>query len=783
MEAREGGEGGESETEGEKAALRDDYGSEVGSERSDEAVAAVKAPSRGESLEFNFESNTFQFKRKIDGPLAVSGKIEDSEDGDDSGARSIELSDVSQRNKGRKRRASQLPRRKMSMYPSADAAEQSQGDEEQCCEVCCGLPEFLRVSRVGEGGDRLDDDDEDHLISYENGGWFARLRTKARLALVYMMFESSWVFLCILGVTSSVLAWCIDEAVALLTQSRAQVADLAQSSVVSYLLWTLFTTLLAVTAVFTTAKISPLAAGSGIPQMRSILGGFSIPGYLSLRTLVSKVTGLLLALGSGMVIGKEGPFVHISCIIANQMLRIPIFAEIRGSPALRKQILAAACAVGVSSTFGAPIGGVLFSIEVTSSLYQTSEYWKGFFCVVCGAFVFKELSNFGQSRNNVVSLFTTSFEPLPYTFLEIPLFVILSIVCGYLGGCFVLCQKAISDMRQNPRGPRVITNSYSAAVIVAVLSGTLNYPLGDFMQYSLHFAIDDLLVNSDLSNARFSLHWDEPTVFINLVLFASIKFILAALAINLPIPCGVFTPLFAVGAALGRFFGELILVMGAKGITAAGYAVIGSSAFVASATGSVSTAVIVFELTNQLSYMLPVLLAVLIGQATGRRISLSIYESLAKSKNLPSFPHVRKQNSYSLPVAKVMRPLAACIPRIVNAHEIEEALLRADNYALDPSYSFAIVDRLDQRFYLGSVTWKQLHLLLRGLNPSIDFDLLHECNLDESTISIPTTTPLNDAINFFDVHKKKSFFVVRRGVVVGKLYLRDIAKRCDDGIL
>mmetsp|Transcript_22672 Transcript_22672/g.40185 ORF Transcript_22672/g.40185 Transcript_22672/m.40185 type:complete len:170 (-) Transcript_22672:1581-2090(-) len=139
---------------------------------------------------------------------------------------------------------------------------------------------------------------------------------------------------------------------------------------------------LALGAVFTTEKISPLAGGSGIPQMRSILAGFSIPGYLSFRTLASKVLGLLLALSSGMVVGKEGPFVHLACIVANQLLRLPIFHEIQHSPALKKQILAAACAVGVSSTFGAPIGGVLFSIEVTSSLYQTSEYWKSFFCVV-----------------------------------------------------------------------------------------------------------------------------------------------------------------------------------------------------------------------------------------------------------------------------------------------------------------------------------------------------------------------------------------------------------------
>ena len=44
------------------------------------------------------------------------------------------------------------------------------------------------------------------------------------------------------------------------------------------------------------------------------------------------------------------------------------------------QILAAAVAAGVAATFGAPVGGVLFSIEVTASYYLVSNMWKAFFC-------------------------------------------------------------------------------------------------------------------------------------------------------------------------------------------------------------------------------------------------------------------------------------------------------------------------------------------------------------------------------------------------------------------
>ncbi|GBG32632.1 Chloride channel protein [Hondaea fermentalgiana] len=739
---------------------------------------------RGEKLEYNFDSNSFSIRsaaQTLDFPDEDALVVDPVPDLNGRPAPTVEASP---------QRAHALRREFSSSSLSPPREVFGLDADGLCCEGICLLPTSSHA-RLANDEDANSDPGADTgavAMKFESSGSAcSRIRARLKTIWVQVIFESSWLFLCILGIASAVLAWCIDEAVALLAQGRTELANTAQSSVVSYLLWTLFTTMLAVFSVFTTAKISPLAAGSGIPQMRSMLGGFSIPGYLSLATLTSKVLGLLLALGGGMVIGKEGPFVHISCIIANQMLRIPIFQEIRSSPALKKQILAAACAVGVSSTFGAPIGGVLFSIEVTSSLYQTSEYWKGFFCVVCGAFVFTELSNFGQSRNNVASLFTTDFDPLPYSFLEIPLFLILSVACGYLGGLFVIFQKNIADIRHDPRSSRAVRNPYSAAILIAVLSCTLNFPLGDFMQYSLHNAIDDLLINDSMRNARYSPHWDEPTVFINLLLFATIKFILSALTINLPIPCGVFTPLFAVGAAIGRFFGELIVALGADGVAAGGYALIGSSSFVAAATGSVSTAVIVFELTNQLSYMLPVLLAVLIGQATGRTISDSIYESLAKSKNLPSFPHVRRQKSYSLPISKVMHSDAACIPRVVTKTDVEAALLRAYNPALDPLFTIAVVDTLEAGYYIASVTWRQLHYLLHNQwteRPVTEpVDLLEVCNIDKSTISLPAITPLNDAINLFDVHKKKSFFVVRRGKVIGKLNLREIAKLCDDGRL
>lgn len=45
--------------------------------------------------------------------------------------------------------------------------------------------------------------------------------------------------------------------------------------------------------------------GSGIPEMKTILRGVQLNEYLTFKTLVAKVIGLMATLGSGMPLGKE----------------------------------------------------------------------------------------------------------------------------------------------------------------------------------------------------------------------------------------------------------------------------------------------------------------------------------------------------------------------------------------------------------------------------------------------------------------------------------------------
>ncbi|CRK46548.1 hypothetical protein BN1723_020070, partial [Verticillium longisporum] len=59
------------------------------------------------------------------------------------------------------------------------------------------------------------------------------------------------------------------------------------------------------------------AAGSGVAEVRVILSGFVLHGFLGLRTLVIKSVALVLSVGSGLSLGKEGPYVHIATCVGN----------------------------------------------------------------------------------------------------------------------------------------------------------------------------------------------------------------------------------------------------------------------------------------------------------------------------------------------------------------------------------------------------------------------------------------------------------------------------------
>ncbi len=114
---------------------------------------------------------------------------------------------------------------------------------------------------------------------------------------------------------------------------------------------------------------APYAAGSGISEIKCIIAGFVMKGFLGFWTLLIKSICLPLAIASGLSVGKEGPSVHYAVCTGNVISRF--FDKYKRNAAKTREILSACAAAGVAVAFGSPIGGVLFSLEVSVTPVQS----------------------------------------------------------------------------------------------------------------------------------------------------------------------------------------------------------------------------------------------------------------------------------------------------------------------------------------------------------------------------------------------------------------------------
>lgn len=70
-----------------------------------------------------------------------------------------------------------------------------------------------------------------------------------------------------------------------------------------------------------------------------------------------------------------------------------IYVVLRKTQELRSQTLCAGASCGISSHFGTPITGMLFTIEMTPSYYSTQNYWFSALSSVTAAFIMRSITN------------------------------------------------------------------------------------------------------------------------------------------------------------------------------------------------------------------------------------------------------------------------------------------------------------------------------------------------------------------------------------------------------
>ena len=191
--------------------------------------------------------------------------------------------------------------------------------------------------------------------------------------------------------------------------------------------------------------IAPAAMGSGVAEVMSMLNGINYEGTINLKTLFVKIFGVLFAICSDLCIGKEGPLVHIGANVGVISCYLPFkWSEYLQNDQSKRYLIAAGASCGIAVAFGSPIGGALFSYEISkpNTFWTFSMLWRVFFSTSIAVYTLSIL----QSLNTGAPLSISDGSSLKFTTItnadinlifDIPCAVVLGVIGGLLGALFI----------------------------------------------------------------------------------------------------------------------------------------------------------------------------------------------------------------------------------------------------------------------------------------------------------------------------------------------------------
>jgi len=425
---------------------------------------------------------------------------------------------------------------------------------------------------------------------------------------------------------------------------------------VAVLIYVIGSALLALCAALVT-RASPAAKGSGIPEVRASVAGFALPKSFSARTLSVKILALSLCVGAGLAVGKEGPMIHIGAcwgaMLAVSGLMVPM---------QETELITVGAAAGVAAAFGAPLAGVLFTVEELGTTMVGGLRYSTMLCAfgsaVVAALTLKWLDLTNTQR---LTLFEVDYKQTWAPWEALP-FCLLGIVGGVMGAGFVCANEAVHRRRLQAwsRGqtcwfvPHAVNRACEKAfgarltldvrvlevIALAVLTCLSNYPrtLSRMPQNDAIMALfsqcpggtegadgNFLAGHTARDPVGLCSAWDTASMGALLALLigtAGLRFIQTACTFGTLVPAGLFVPSLYIGGCVGRSMGILLKLAGlpgAQGAVEPGiYAMVGAGAMLAGVSRlTVSLVVVLFELTGGLTYVVPFMLSVLIAKWVG----------------------------------------------------------------------------------------------------------------------------------------------------------------------
>lgn len=344
-------------------------------------------------------------------------------------------------------------------------------------------------------------------------------------------------------------------------------------------------------------KIEPLAAGSGIPQVKGAILGLIKMRWFSI--LWVKLTAGILGIGAGLSLGREGPSIQLGAVCAQGISRLLGRTRME-----ERYLMTSGASAGLAAAFNAPLAGVIFALE---------ELHRNFSIVVllpsmAAAFTATIISRALFGRDSIFDIPDLQLVPLQHYGIVI----LVALVAGLAG---VVFNKGLLNIGRFYALP--IFNGPVRKIAFALLTAGV---LGYFLPQVLGGG--NQLINQ-LAQSPVSLNL--------LLLFLAGKLLFTLVSYGCGVPGGFFLPMLVIGALSGSICANLLI---AAGLIEAAYApnivVIAMAAlFSSSVRAPITGTVLIMEMTSSYQQLLTLAIAAMVAFVIAELCqSKPIYEEL-----------------------------------------------------------------------------------------------------------------------------------------------------------
>ncbi|MBN71528.1 MAG: H(+)/Cl(-) exchange transporter ClcA [Gimesia sp.] len=429
-------------------------------------------------------------------------------------------------------------------------------------------------------------------------------KVEARLRRHLELKQAMWIYLLALiiglgvGTLGAAFHYCVEQSI--------QVYQLIVEFLSGYSLLTVLVAavvgavMVALSAVLV-RKYAPETAGSGIQEIEGVMGELMMLRWRSV--LPVKFIGGVLSMGAGLVLGREGPTIHLGGCIGQ------IVAErARSDNHTLNTLLAAGATAGLSVAFSAPLGAILFMIEEVRHRFQYS--FVALHAVIIASITANLINDqvFGTLPQLPAQLQASLPKMVPpeNMLLTFVLTLLLGALIGALGAGFntVLLKCLHTADRLSAKTMLLIAASVGGVVGALMVSAPDYVGGGEAL-------VKEIFVESPVLGVLMAL----------LVVRAVMTF----LSYSMGVPGGIFAPMLALGALLGTSFGSLAnQLIPQVELQAAAFAVAAMGAlFAATVRAPLTGIVLVAEMTASFQ-LLPAMIvtcmtASIVAQSLGSR--------------------------------------------------------------------------------------------------------------------------------------------------------------------